>query len=365
MKHYVHFNPVLIILFLFRMFIFTESIHAASNNSIQPDWVDNWRNIYSDEIYIAQLGKAFGKKNDSEAKNIAANNVAQYIQTTIQSQTQSQSRFSTQSTEKGTLSTFIEKNISQDITLSVDLAVTSFEFTEPWYNKKEKVWYCVAYVQREKVWLQYQPKIQAVRDRLFAFYSSAEESEEPLYRMLIYMQARNYETDFFKAYSFAQILSAPLTQKYYQKDAVEISKTAAKNLEEKNKCTFVVRVNNDTQDIVYQKIKDELSKEGFAVKNDSETALYTVDVILNYGDNPSGNLHVLHPFVELSITGKTTSIFSYAKQASSISGLNEQVVKSKATRAIAEEIGNTFILEFNEKLNITTNNNLVKLMGLN
>ena len=339
-------------------------MHAASN-SIQPDWVDNWRNIYSDEIYIAQLGKAYGKKNSSEAKNVAANNVAQYIQTTIQSQTQSQSKFSTQSTEKGTLFTFIEKNNSQDITLSVDLALTSFEFTEPWYNKKEKVWYCVAYAQREKVWLQYQPKIQAVRDRLFAFYSAAEESDDPLYRMLVYMQAQNYETDFFTAYSFAQILSVPLTQKYYQKDAEEISKTAAKSQEEKNKCTFIIRVNNDTQDIVYQRINDVLSKEGFVVKNDSETALYTVDVILNYSDNPSGDLHVLHPSVELSITGKTRPIFSYAKQALSISGLNEQVVKAKASRAIADEIGNTFILEFNEKLNITTKNNLVNLMGLN
>ena len=339
-------------------------MHAASN-SIQPDWVDNWRSIYSDEIYIAQLGKAYGKKNSSEAKNVAANNVAQYIQTTIQSQTQSQSKFSTQSTAKGTLSTFVEKTNSQEITLSVDLAVTSFEFTEPWYNKKEKVWYCVAYVQREKVWLQYQPKIQAVRDRLFAFYSAAEESDDPLYRMIVYMQAQNYETDFFTAYSFAQILSVPLTQKYYQKDAEEISKTAAKNLEEKNKCTFVIRVNNDTQDIVYQRINDVLSKEGFVVKNDSETALYTVDVILNYSDNPSGDLHVLHPSVELSITGKTRPIFSYAKQASRISGLNEQVVKAKASRAIADEIGNTFILEFNEKLNITTKNNLVNLMGLN
>ena len=364
MKQFVHFNSVLIILILLHIFIFTENMHAASN-SIQPDWVNNWRNIYSDEIYIAQLGKAYGKKNSSEAKNVAANNVAQYIQTTIQSQTQSQSKFSTQSTEKGTLFTFVEKNNSQDITLSVDLALTSFEFTEPWYNKKEKVWYCVAYAQREKVWLQYQPKIQAVRDRLFAFYSAAEESDDPLYRMLVYMQAQNYETDFFTAYSFAQILSVPLTQKYYQKDAEEISKTAAKSQEEKNKCTFIIRVNNDTQDIVYQRINDVLSKEGFVVKNDSETALYTVDVILNYSDNPSGDLHVLHPSVELSITGKTRPIFSYAKQALSISGLNEQVVKAKASRAIADEIGNTFILEFNEKLNITTKNNLVNMMGLN
>ena len=49
MKQFVHFNSVLIILILLHIFMFTENMHAASN-SIQPDWVDNWRNIYSDEI---------------------------------------------------------------------------------------------------------------------------------------------------------------------------------------------------------------------------------------------------------------------------------------------------------------------------
>ena len=52
----------------------------------KPDWIENWRTIYPDSVYIAQLGKATGKNGNAEIKTIATNMIAQYIKTNVQSQ---------------------------------------------------------------------------------------------------------------------------------------------------------------------------------------------------------------------------------------------------------------------------------------
>lgn len=331
-------------------FLSGSLLFAKKTEAAKPDWVENWCSLYPDEVYIAQLGKAAGKKSDKEAKNVAANNIAQFIQTTVQSEIKSSSKFSTSTDEKGRLVTSREKDNSQNITLSVDLALTSVEFTDPWYNKKEKIWYCLAYVTRQKLWEQYQPSLQNARDRLFTFYEAAEKSDEPLYKMIIYKQSQKHEKDFYAAYSFSNIISPTLTDKNYGKDRNFVSSITAKAMEEKNKSTFVITVTGDIQNIVYQSLKDSLGQAGYSVKNEGEEALYSVNAVVNLDDNPIDSLHIIKPSLELFVEGKTASIFSYAKQTQNVSGLNEGVVKMKAVRTLSSEINNSFLKEFGEKI---------------
>lgn len=337
-------------MFFFLLFLSSPLLFAKKTDIEKPDWVENWRSLYPDEVYIAQLGKAAGKKSSNEAKNIAANTVAQFIRTNVQSEIKSSSKFSTSSDEKGRLVTSSEKENSQDITLSVDLALSSLEFTDPWYNKEEKTWYCLAYVMRQKLWEQYQPSLQNARDRLFAFYEAAEKSDEPLYKMIIYMQSQKHEKDFYAAYSFSNIISPTLTDKNYGKDRNFVSSITAKAMEEKNKSTFVITVTGDIQNIVYQSLKDSLGQAGYSVKNEGEEALYSVNAVVNLDDNPIDSLHIIKPSLELFVEGKTASIFSYAKQTQNVSGLNEDVVKRKAVRTLSSEINNSFLKEFGEKI---------------
>lgn len=355
-------RKIFMLFFLFFLFFLSSPLLFAKKTDIEkPDWVENWRSLYPDEVYIAQLGKAAGKKSSNEAKNIAANTVAQFIRTNVQSEIKSSLKFSTSSDEKGRLVTSSEKENSQDITLSVDLALSSLEFTDPWYNKEEKTWYCLAYVMRQKLWEQYQPSLQNARDRLFAFYEAADKSEEPLYKMMIYIQSMNYEDDFFDSYSFSNIISPALTKKNYGNDRNFVSSINAKAVEEKNKCTFAITVIGDIQNIVYQSLKDELGLSGYSVKNKGEEALYSVNVVVKLDDKPINSLHIVKPALELFVAGKSVSIFSYAKQVQNISGLNEDIVKIKAARALSDEINNSFIKEFGNKIGSYADDALSKI----
>lgn len=328
----------------------------------KPDWIENWRTIYPDSVYIAQLGKATGKNGNTEIKTIATNMIAQYIKTNVQSQLSSSMETKTSITSEGQIKTSTERTNSQDITLSVDINLTSLEFTEPWYNKKEKTWYCLAYVERKKIWEQYRPNIQNARNKLFSFYEAAEKTSEPLYKMLLYTQSKDYEENFFIAYSFANILSSSLTKENYAHDADIISSVTAKITEEKNKATFALKISGDKKNIAYQSLKEIFSNEGYVVKNQDEDALYNVYATIHLDDMPVQSLHVICPSVEITIEGKTVSVFSYAKQLQNFSGLNEDIVQSKAVKALAEEIQKSFINEFNEKLNQNSLNNLFNIL---
>ncbi len=325
----------------------------------KPEWVESWKCIYSDSIYIAQLGKAKGKKSANDAKSIAANTVAQYIQTTVQSEINSSIKTYTGQDKEGRLVTSQEKENTQDISISVDLSLTSLEYTEPWYNQKEKTWYCVAYAKREKLWEQYRPTLQNSRDRLFSFYDIADKSKEPLYKMLIYQQSIQYEQDFLNCYSFASILSSNLTKQNYSKDRSYIYSISSRIAEEKNKCTFAIQVDGDIQNIIYQKIKDVLSNDGYKVKNKNESALYVVKVHNHFDDMLVNSVHVIKPGIELTIEGYSGSFFSYSKQQKNVSGLNIDITRLKAIQALSEEIQNTFSQEFNEKLNKTINSDFL------
>lgn len=139
----VRFIAAAFVLFVLTGFCFAKEVE-------RPDWVDDWRKLYPDTTYVAQMGKATGKQGANEAKTVAANTIAQYIKTNVQSELNSTLKTHSGSNKKGRLETSTERDNSQSITLSVDTTLTSLEFTEPWYNKKEKTWYCVAYVEREK-----------------------------------------------------------------------------------------------------------------------------------------------------------------------------------------------------------------------
>lgn len=315
----------------------------------KPEWVTNWRKIYPNNIYIAQLGKAVGKKSANESKTVAANTIAQYIRTSIESQTESSAKYTTYATKKGTLTATTGKVNSQTINLSSDFSVTSLEFTEPWYNKKEKTWYCVAYITREKCWEQYRPDLQNARDKLFAFYEAAEKSSEPLYKMIIYAESTQYEDEYWYWYSMERTLSLPLTEQNYKNDSKYISSIGSKISEEKSNCTFAVNVKNDVQNIVYQSLKDELSSAGFSVKNSSEESLYTINANILVSETKVNSIHVAKPSIEITIDGKTNTLFSYAKQQNNVTALNEDVVNKKAVHSIADEIKSSFIKVFNEK----------------
>ena len=338
--------------FVFSLIILINSFLWAKA-AAEPDWYLDYRSVFPDSEYLAQKGS--GKKAE-ESKTDALAQLTRYLQTSVNANLST--RFEASSDGKNASeNTYIidEVNVSSNVTLS------GLEFTEPYYNKKEKKWYCLAYVSRQKFWEAYRPTLQNARGRLFAFYDLAEKNDDPLSKLFLYSQSSQYEKDFYTCYSFATIISKELTSQYYGQDSNYVASINSKLSQEKSNCTFAIKVSGDVQNIIYQKIKDELSREGYTVRNENEKAIYSVKAVIQLDDMIMNSLHVIKPGIELTIEGKTISLFSYAKQQKNVSGINEDITKVKAVRSLSDELQLSFIQEFNEKLNKTTNDELMKL----
>ncbi|MBQ7167780.1 MAG: hypothetical protein IJR93_12645 [Treponema sp.] len=138
----------------------------------------------------------------------------------------------------------------------------------------------------------------------------------------------------------------------------------ARSAEEKSRCSFAIEVEGDVQSLVYQKLKDCLSGGGYTVKNKGEGAAYTANATVILSDSPSGELHFISPSLELSVNGRSAAVFSYAKSAANFHGLKEDIVKAKSARALADEIGKSFMQEFTDALGKDADSALSQLMAM-
>jgi len=322
----------------------------------KPAWVDSWRTLYPDATYIAQLGKVNGKANnkkDAESAKInAANSIAQYLQTNIRSDTKTSTASLTR-IENGKVQTSTEKQNTNIITISVDVTLSNLEYTEPYFDRKEKNWYVLAYLSRQKAWEQYEPTVQNKRDIFFSFYNKAEEEPEPILALKFYKEALRYRDDFFNASNFGRIFSATLEESVFGADKEIASKVESKITETLQKCSFAVNVSNDTNSIVYNAIKSLLSEQGYIVKNAGENAGYYIQAEVSYDiQNGLGKLLLITPSIELSVNNKTKSrtFISYSKSCQRVQTYNEQPGKVKAAESIKLQLEESFMKEFNEHL---------------
>ena len=57
-----------------------------------------------------------------------------------------------------------ETSIINDVQVMSQVELFGLEYTEPFYFKKEKKWYCVAFINRENAWIQYKPQIEIAKN---------------------------------------------------------------------------------------------------------------------------------------------------------------------------------------------------------
>lgn len=309
-----------------------------------PEWMteDGLEEVYPSKEYIRERG--MGKKKEA-AQNDAAAYISRYLITQV-----STSSVTITSATRNNGNVSVEEQTRIENAISSNLKLSGIRYTEPYYDKKGKVWYCVAYVQREELWNQNKINLQNSRDRLFSFYKAAQNANEPLYSAMLYSQSKEFEEQFLDAYILSKVILSDKTESDFGADMKYVSTVDSKIAEVKSKATFQIRVHGDFQGTVYQKLKSEFSTNGYNVKNADEDASYVVEANVSLDDMELYSVHVIRSSVEIIVEGKNASIFSYAKQTENASGINEEIAKAKAIKLLADEIEATFIQEFNSKI---------------
>ena len=171
-----------------------------------PEWITSDVNaVYNENEYIAVVGEGY---STDLARNDALNKLSMYFETTVRSEGVA---------KRITVNSSFSSSSEQTISVSSNMKLFGVKFTEAFYLKKEKRYYCVAYIDRKDAWTRYESEIKNARDIYTSYYENAVHKVEPINKIKLLGDAQRTGEDFREKLVFANILSKDLTQKTYGK----------------------------------------------------------------------------------------------------------------------------------------------------
>ena len=146
------------------------TLNLFAKPSKMPDWVQNYRKVYLDSEYLCQRGSG---KSAEEAKTDATGALARYFQMNVSANLSTTMTSISSGTEIQE-----ETSIINDVQVMSQVEFFGLEYTEPYYKKKEKKWYCVAFINRENAWIQYKPQIEIAKNSFEGLLKNAEKEND-------------------------------------------------------------------------------------------------------------------------------------------------------------------------------------------
>lgn len=323
--------------------LMTFSLLAFAKN-ITPEWVNNYRTLYPDSEYIAQRGRA---DTEETSKTEAIAQISRYFQTTVNANLQT----SMQSYSNG--KTVEEKiEVINDVDVMSQVSLFAVEYTDSYYNKKEKKWYCLAYINRENAWQQYQPLVDGAKAEFYALCRNAEKEEDILTKCSAYVKAWNSGKKFLEKLEYARLLSSK-KEAAYAVDRQALSEIPGIISEQLNSSSVYLEVQGDYGNIISSALTDVLSKNGLTVSKNKVGSNYTASAIID--DNVQGSDPLcIYPSLDFTITSnKGKSVFAsqtaITTKAVAYSLANAQ---KKAYPLLAEKVTTEVSDKLNEKFGL-------------
>lgn len=219
------------------------------------------------------------------------------------------------------------------------------EYTEPYYMKKEKKWYCVAYINRDRAWEQYVPQIEQAKKIFYGFYDRAELEKEPVFAISYYKSAWEKSSDFLAKLEYGRLIH-PAEEKLYTQDRNAVANIPSVIESLKNQISVKIEIEGDYLNIVETALEESFKDAKFAV---SRTGNYKAEVLVDPNVNGKNPLAV-YPSVDLKligITGETVYSYKYRLTNRTVAYTLETAQK-KSYPILAENILKTVPAELKE-----------------
>ena len=309
--------------------LFASCASTSASSSNFPTWFPDYRTAFPDSRYIAQQGRA---DTEETAKTEAVAQIARYFKTSVNAnlKTSIQNVTSGENVSETT-------SIINDVDLMSKVELFAVETTAPYYFKKEKKWYSVAYIEREKAWNQYQPTVENAKSKFYAMKKNAENESDPFLKAVSYAKALQSGKEFLEKLEYARILD-PQKEAAYSENRKAVSEIPALIASEQEKCTVYLSVSGDYGNIISSSLTQTFSKNGFKLAKSADRANYTAYATVE--SNASGSDPIsIYPSLEVKITsknGKTVFANQTKVEKKTISYTLENAQK-KAFPILAEE----------------------------
>lgn len=277
-----------------------------------PDWFNNVNGVYPESKYIAESASG---TTEVEAKYAAVKLLAGYLASSVQA-------------------------IPESVDVSSEVILCGVDFSESYFVKKEKKYYCVAYLDREKIWACYKPEIKKACDDFMAVYKMGERNmARNSFIAAKYLTIARSKADVFIARILIGKLFSPEAEKMH-----EMEQRKANDLDATVKSVFAnsvlsIDAKNDVNSIVSAKVKEVFVSCGYTVSG-PKTAQFTLSIEVKDNYEKSGNGCFVSPEVTVNVLNKKgDAVYSYSVSGEKTKGDTRQKTLASALGPVAEKIG--------------------------
>lgn len=243
-----------------------------------PEWLVSANAVYPQSKYLCRVGD--GASKEAAAADALAQ-LSRYISTSVKTQVVAKTEAVSESGSKSE----VNRRLKQTSTIDSQFEFSELNYTE--YYKSAKVWYVAVYIEREKAWEQYRPKVATASDEFFAIYDHAAECDP--FRAYIWYSNAVQEADTLRSrLSVADTICSPLTENAFSKEYAALKKLPALTAQSLAGCTVYVSAKGDEGGLVEAAVSDSLKEAGFSVARTASACAYRADVTVEMNETKEG-----------------------------------------------------------------------------
>lgn len=281
-----------------------------------PDWILNRKKQFPYEKYISSTGE--GSTRDS-AKNHALAGLASYFEQRIEASVKSISSFESQN------ESFIKREgMVQTVTAASAVNLFLVQYTDFYFNKRDKNWYICAYIDRDEVWKIICQKL----DLCISFCEQCEKSEgveKDPFKKIILLKKQIAAIDesqqvYYMALSVCPELCEEYTGMFMKKN--ELNRKLMK-LKQEN--AVFVFVENDCPGEIKAKFESIMGHEGFLCVQ--KGARYVLEIQMNLNEGCFKGIYSCEPQISVILRGPSGIISSFSAVIERLSAYNEETLR--------------------------------------
>ncbi|MBQ8681204.1 MAG: hypothetical protein IJ530_15840 [Treponema sp.] len=236
--------------------------------------------------------------------------------------------------------------LTEDISVKSEVDLFAVHYTKAKFDKKQKLYEVIAYIDREEAWKIYVPRLNESVSSFENLYANGENKKDLIQKIVGLSQAKKNakETELSKKFDFAMILNPDQAERY-ESTRTKLSEIGAKIKRFCSQCSISIFCENDYENRINQSATSFFSNLGFTVQKKANDGYEcSISVTENAQTLAAGIFFT--PSFKIEITKGGNTVFSGGKQLKKIGAKNESVVKQRAFTAIADAVKQTLNEEF-------------------
>lgn len=296
-------------------------------NSIAPE-ASFEQKLFSSSDYISVRG--YGQDAVSAEHN-ALSGLSRYFS----------SRISVNTAEKTLVTDHGSKSRLEDVTrILSDTTLFAVRYTKARFNKEQKNYEVIAYINREEAWQIYAPKVQQAAEAFSGLYAMGNQQNSDFRQALFLLQAREaaQSSDLLSMLQFAYALYPESINMFtdIQENLDNVS-VMLKNAQAQH--SMAIHCINDDKLQIAATVREILTDLGFSVTANQEATRYVcaLDLTENKTELPAGIFFT--PSITITIfENQQIPLFSYSKTWNRIGASSESAAKQRMFHAVITEL---------------------------